>query len=554
MRDPLPHARLLPARSLLARGSPFRSLRVPGLPVCGLPVPGLRVALGVAAVGVLLLALVAGSARWRAASAVVPAAAQDRYDVVLAGGRVIDPATGLDAVRHVGIRGDEIAAVSPEPLEGEVVIDASGLVVAPGFIDLHAHGQTNRANEFQARDGVTTALELESGVAGPRAFLERRTGNAVLNFGATVSHMAARAWAMPDRVGALEAAARRLDTHPERAEYALGSIASAVRYDPVAPDNYDALHDAVRQGLAEGALGIGMAHQYYPGATRKEILRVFELAAEERATIYTHVRSMGVGAIQEVVADAVATGAPLHIVHVNSSSLWTISTVLEMIGGVQGRGFDVTTEAYPYTAASTGIQSAIFDPGWQDNLRIGYGDIQWQDTGERLTAESFQRHRASGGTVIIHMMRPEWIREALSQDFVMVASDGMPYAPGAHPRSAGTFSRFLGRYVRDEGLVSLMNGLARITIMPARRLETTSAHARRKGRLQPGADADVTVFDPERIIDTATFEDDLSYSEGVVHVLVNGQFVVRDGALVAGATPGRALVGTIAGAGAGAGN
>ena len=554
MRDPLPHARLLPARSLLARGSPFRGLRVPGLRVCGLPVPGLRVALGVAAVGVLLLALVAGSARWRAASAVVPAAAQDRYDVVLAGGRVIDPATGLDAVRHVGIRGDEIAAVSPEPLEGEVVIDASGLVVAPGFIDLHAHGQTNRANEFQARDGVTTALELESGVAGPRAFLERRTGNAVLNFGATVSHMAARAWAMPDRVGALEAAARRLDTHPERAEYALGSIASAVRYDPVAPDNYDALHDAVRQGLAEGALGIGMAHQYYPGATRKEILRVFELAAEERATIYTHVRSMGVGAIQEVVADAVATGAPLHIVHVNSSSLWTISTVLEMIGGVQGRGFDVTTEAYPYTAASTGIQSAIFDPGWQDNLRIGYGDIQWQDTGERLTAESFQRYRASGGTVIIHMMRPEWIREALSQEFVMVASDGMPYAPGAHPRSAGTFSRFLGRYVRDEGLVSLMDGLARITIMPARRLETTSAHARRKGRLQPGADADVTVFDPERIIDTATFEDDLSYSEGVVHVLVNGQFVVRDGALVAGATPGRALVGTIAGAGAGAGN
>ena len=541
MREPLPHARLLSARFLLARGSPF----------CGLPVPGLRVALGVAAVGVLLLALVAGSARWRAASAVVPAAAQDRYDVVLAGGRVIDPATGLDAARHVGIRGDEIAVVSPEPLEGEVVIDASGLVVAPGFIDLHAHGQTNRANEFQARDGVTTALELESGVAGPRAFLERRTGNAVLNFGATVSHMAARAWAMPDRVGALEAAARRLDTHPERAEYALGSIASAARYDPVAPDNYDALHDAVRQGLSEGALGIGMAHQYYPGATRKEILRVFELAAEERATIYTHVRSMGVGAIQEVVADAVATGAPLHIVHVNSSSLWTISTVLEMIGGVQGRGFDVTTEAYPYTAASTGIQSAIFDPGWQDNLRIGYGDIQWQDTGERLTAESFQRYRASGGTVIIHMMRPEWIREALSQEFVMVASDGMPYAPGAHPRSAGTFSRFLGRYVRDEGLVSLMNGLARITIMPARRLETTSAHARRKGRLQPGADADVAVFDPERIIDTATFEDDLSYSEGVVHVLVNGQFVVRDGALVAGATPGRALVGTIAGAGAG---
>ncbi len=470
-------------------------------------------------------------------------AAQDRYDVVLAGGRVMDPETGLDQVGHVGIRGSEIAVVSEEPLEGEVVVAATGLVVAPGFIDLHAHGQTNRANEFQARDGVTTALELESGAASPREFLEHRTGRAILNFGATVSHMAARAWAMPGRTAALERAVRALADDPEAGERALSSIASAARYDPVLPENYGALRDALRRGLAEGALGIGMAHQYYPGATRKEVLRVFELAAEEQATIYTHVRSMGVGAMQEVVADAVVTGAPLHIVHVNSSSLWNIGTVLDLVGGVQDRGFDVTTEAYPYTAASTGLQSAIFDPGWQEGLRIGYGDLQWQDTGERLTAESFRRYRASGGTVIIHMMRPEWIREALSREFVMVASDGMPYAPGAHPRSAGTFSRFLGRYVRDEGLVSLMDGLARITIMPARRLETTSEQARRKGRLQPGADADVTVFDPARIIDTATFEDELSYSQGVVHVLVNGQFVVRDGENVAGATPGRAVVG-----------
>ena len=532
MRQPLRRTRLVRTRSLLARCSLVRTLRN---------------AFGVGAVIVLLLVLVAGSPRWRVASAL--AAPQDPYDVVLAGGRVMDPATGLDAVRHVGIRGDQIVAVSAEPLEGDLVIDADGLVVAPGFIDLHAHGQTNRANEFQARDGVTTALELESGVASPRAFLERRTGNAVLNFGATVSHMAARTWAMPDRVDALGRAAAHLGDDPEGAEYSLSSIASAARYDPVGIDHYDALHDALRQGFAEGALGIGMAHQYYPGASREEILRVFELAAGEQATIFTHVRSMGVGAMQEVVANAVSTGAPLHIVHINSSSLWTISTVLDLVAGVQDRGFDVTAEAYPYTAASTGLQSAIFDPGWQDALRIGYSDLQWQDTGERLTAESFQSYRASGGTVIIHMMRPEWIREALSREFVIVASDGMPYAPGAHPRSAGTFSRFLGRYVRDEGLVSLMDGLARITIMPALRLETTSAHARRKGRLQPGADADVTVFDPERIIDTATFEDDLSYSEGVVHVLVNGQFVVRDGAVVAGATPGRPLMGTIGDAG-----
>ena len=472
-----------------------------------------------------------------------PLVAQDIYDIVLSGGRVMDPETGLDAVRHVGIRGTEIAAVSDEPLSGDIVLDVSGLVVAPGFIDLHSHGQTNRANEFQARDGVTTALELESGVALPALFLARRGERAILNFGATVSHMSVRPQAMPARADAVRQALALAEEDPEGALRELGSVGSAARYDPVLPADYGALRDALAGGLAEGALGIGMAHQYYPGASLEEILEVFKFAADERVTIHTHVRDMGIGAMQEVLANAVATGASLHIVHVNSSSLWRIGPILDLIGGVRSRGFDVTTEAYPYTAASTGLQSALFDPGWQESLRIGYGDLQWQDTGERLTATTFQSYRAKGGTVIIHMMKDEWIREALSQDFVMVASDGMPYAPGAHPRSAGTFSRFLGRYVRDEGLMPLMEGLARITIMPARRLERMTDQAKRKGRLQPGMDADITVFDPETIIDTATFEDGLYHSVGVAHVLVGGAFVVRGGKNVPGATPGQALLG-----------
>ncbi|MDE2973354.1 MAG: amidohydrolase family protein [Gemmatimonadota bacterium] len=478
-----------------------------------------------------------------AVAAPAPLLAQDGYDIVLAGGRVMDPETGLDAVRDVAVRAGEIAAISEGPLSGTVVLDVSGLVVAPGFIDLHAHGQTNRANEFQARDGVTTALELESGVALPAVYLARRGRGAILNYGATVSHMSVRPKAMPARAGAVRQALAFAGDDPERALRELESAGSAAKYDPVLPEDYPALRAALAEGLAAGALGIGMAHQYYPGANHEEILEVFRFAADEGATIHTHVRNMGIDAMQEVIANAVATGAPLHIVHVNSSSLWRIGPILDLIGGVRSRGFDVTTEAYPYTAASTGLQSALFDPGWKESLRIGYGDLQWQDTGERLTAETFRRYRAEGGTVIIHMMKDEWIREALSRDFVMVASDGMPYAPGAHPRSAGTFSRFLGRYVRDEGLMPLMEGLARITIMPARRLERMTGQAGRKGRLRPGMDADITVFDPDGIIDTATFEDDLSHSVGVAHVLVGGAFVVRDGENVPGATPGRALLG-----------
>ena len=472
-----------------------------------------------------------------------PLQAQERYDVVLENGRVLDPETGLDAIRDVGIRGRVIEAISEGPLEGEVVIDATGLVVAPGFIDLHAHGQTNRANEFQARDGVTTALEMESGVPDVAAYLGERGEGSVLNFGATVAHRAARASVMPEiaeaRARAEEMGEDLSDTDRSR----LNELNFASAYQTLSPELYPAMQDELARGIAEGALGIGLPHQYYPGANHEEILQVFKTAAEYDAPIFTHVRDMSISAIQEVVANAAATGAPLHIVHVNSSSLWNIEPILEIVGGAQQNGVDVTTEAYPYTAASTSLQSAIFDEGWQEKLQISYGDLQWQDTGERLTEETFRSYREQGGVVIIHMMKPEWIEAAVSSPFVMVASDGMPYAPGAHPRSAGTFARFLGRYVREDGLMSLMEGIRKITLMPAQRLESVSPQMKRKGRVQIGADADITVFDPLRILDTATFEDDLSYSVGVEHVLVNGEFVVRDGENVEGAMPGRAVVG-----------
>jgi dihydroorotase len=205
---------------------------------------------------------------------------------------------------------------------------------------------------------------------------------------------------------------------------------------------------------------------------------------------------------------------------------------------------DITTEAYPYTAGSTGLGSAIFDEGWQELLGISYGDIQWEATGERLTEETFNKYRAEGGgTVILHVMKPEWIELAMRTPFVMVASDGMPYAPGAHPRSAGTFSRFLGYYVRELETMPLIEALSKISLMPAQRLESVAPGMVRKGRIQVGSDADITVFAPGRIIDTATFEDDLSFAEGVEHVLVNGTFVVRDGDSIEGARPGRPVLG-----------
>jgi len=481
-----------------------------------------------------------------ASSVVIPATADDAYDIVISNGRVMDPETGLDGIRNVGIRGESVAAISKEPLRGKTEVDATGLVVSPGFIDLHAHGQSVRANEFQAMDGVTTALELEGGVPDVAMFLAMRAGDAVINYGASISHGALRTWSMPEHAADIDALVARIgetdETKAATVDAFFESIAAG-RYKELDPEHYPVLWRRMEKGLVDGALGIGMPHQYYPGVSRDEIFRLFQFAAEQQAPIYTHVREMGVAGIQEVVANAVATGAPLHIVHMNSSSLWNYQTNLDLIMGAQDRGADITTEAYPYTAASTGIKSAIFDEGWQERVRISYSDIQWQDTGERLTEETFDKYRQQGGVIIIHLMKPEWIETILSDPRVMVASDGMPYAPGAHPRSAGTFSRFLGRYVREQEVDSLMSGLSRVTLLPAERLATISPQMKRKGRIQIGSDADITVFSAEQIIDTADFDGELSYSKGVQYVLVNGQFVVWDGELVQGARPGRAILG-----------
>ena len=176
---------------------------------------------------------------------------------------------------------------------------------------------------------------------------------------------------------------------------------------------------------------------------------------------------------------------------------------------------------------------------WELRTAISNG---WQPASS-LTKETFEKYRKQGGFVIIHLMKPEWIEKGIRAPFTIIASDGMPYAPGAHPRSAGTFSRVLGVYVREKKVLSLMDALRKMTIMPAQRLEKISPMMLSKGRLQVGCDADITIFDPDKIIDTATFGKDLMYSKGITHVLVNGQFVVKNGENVPNVYHGRAVVG-----------
>ena len=462
------------------------------------------------------------------------------FDVVLAGGRVMDPASGLDAVRHVGLRGGEIAAVSVTPLVGTTTIDVSGLVVSSGFIDPHAHAQTLEGNRFQARDGVTSALELESGALPMSDWYREREGQAILNYGATAGHISSRIAVMHDKERWSEISAMRQDTSIARPDWTHRKATAA---------EVDEMIGHLERGLAAGALGIGMGPMYTPGASREELLRVFELAARRKALAFIHLRSAGeiepggsIDALQEVLANAAATGASVHIVHITSMGLGQTRRLLGMIDGARARGLDVTTELYPYTAASTYLQSALFEPGWQKRFAISYKDVQWAATGERLTEETFARYRAKGGFVVIHMIPEDALAAALTHPDVMVGSDGVPLTNGGgHPRGVGTYARVLGRYVREEKLLDLMTALRKISLMPAQRLEPFVPAMRRKGRVAVGMDADLTVFDPARVIDRATYEKPAQYSTGIRHVIVNGSFVVRDEQLVANTLPGRPI-------------
>jgi dihydroorotase len=226
----------------------------------------------------------------------------------------------------------------------------------------------------------------------------------------------------------------------------------------------------------------------------------------------------------------------------NSSAGTAAPAALDLIRGARARGVDVTTEAYPYTASASRIESALFDSWVVGRSPEAYDRLQWVDTGERLTEATFRTYREQGGWVITHGRSEatnEWI---VSQPDVIAASDGIPFAEGrAHPRGAGTFARILGHYVRERGVLPLMDGVRKMTLMPAQRLEAIAPGMASKGRVQVGADADLTLFDPDRVVDRATYDAPDQYSEGIVHVLVSGTFVVRDETLVDGVAPGKAI-------------
>jgi N-acyl-D-aspartate/D-glutamate deacylase len=457
------------------------------------------------------------------------------HDIVIRNGRVIDPESGLDAVRSLGIRGGKIAAVSRGTLQGREVIDARGLVVAPGFIDLHVHGQNDENYRVYAMDGVTTALELEVGVGDVPDFYSSHDGKALINYGASAGHIRARMAVMQDG-GTVRRTLLPLDS----AGHNVASDAQIAE-----------MRKQIETGLAAGALGVGMGLEYTPAATRYEVLEAFRAAAKYRAPVFVHTRSTGasepgssIESYMEVIAASAITGAPVHIVHVNSTSLTVTPRTLALIQEARDHGLDVTTEAYPYAAGMTELASPLLDrfANGPDSM---FAKLMLVSTGERLTRATFTANRTPGAFVILFLNTPEMEMLAVTSPLTSIASDGRIANGKGHPRTSGTSGRVLGYYVRETSQIRLVDAVRKLALMPAQRLEQIAPMFRNKGRIKVGADADITVFDPATVADRSTYQQPALPSVRFRHVLVNGVSVVVDGVLKDGTYPGRAARGQI---------
>jgi dihydroorotase len=447
------------------------------------------------------------------------------YDIVIVNGRVMDPETGRDEIANVGIRGERVAAITKERVRGRRELDATGHVVAPGFIDILSSVSARReAHLGKVTDGVTTCLGMHGGPLDPERYLREMSAAAPLvNFGRTVGHSNLR-----------------------------NAVGAADRYAPASPQQIAQMQELARKAIRAGAAGVGFGINYTPGASYEEIFALFEVCAAEGVPCHLHARYKGNVfpqtmslAVQEVVAMAAATGAQAHVAHLTSSTVGSAPLCIRLIEGAAQRGVDVGFDFHVWTRNETTIQSALYDEGWEKNFGgITYGHIYVSETQEQLTKERFEElRRAPRDTSVQTEFIPESeIELALRSPIGIVASDGGGLANGrGHPRSVGTFARLLGLYVRERKVLPLMDALRKITLLPAQRVERAMPRMKRKGRLQVGSDADITVFDPATIRERATYKEPHLPSQGIRYVLVNGTLVLDNGEVAEGAAPGQWL-------------
>ncbi len=448
------------------------------------------------------------------------------FDLVIAGGRVMDPASGFDGLVDVGIDGDRIAALSAVTLRGRRTIDASGRVVAPGFVDLLSAEPNPFGVWLKLADGVTTNLAMHGVNNYAPAFFDRYDGRTPIHFGGAFHQ------------------------HFMRSTDLGVGVEDELSLDQL--NTFDAL---ARQSLAQGFAGLSMSPEYSPGTSTGELIRLATTAAELGQVMFFHARfsdphppGTSAEALDEIVEVARRTGVSVHIEHLTSTGgTFMMAEALDKLDAARSEGLDVTACLYPYDFWGTFLASPRFALGWQDRYGLDYGDLQVAGTEVRLSEATYEDAlRENKLVAALGSIPEEELRLALGRPWIMISSDAILNPDlNNHPRAAGTFARTLGRYVRELEVLDLTTALAKMTILPTRRVESMLPAMARKGRLQRGADADIVVFDPTTIADLATVANPDRPSAGIDWVLVEGTVALGDGEVRRDVSAGRALTSSV---------
>ena len=473
------------------------------------------------------------------------------FDLVISNGRVMDPETGFDQVANVGINNGFVTEITTDDIKGARTIDAKGHVVAPGFIDYHSHAQSEFGHKLYVRDGVTTPLDLEVGAFPVADFYDFWKGKSFVNYGTNVAHLGARIAVLDGQ----KLDGRVLYSPATGAAMKDGAKFKTKTFDPL---DESAILEAIEAELKQGGIGIAYLIGYYTVVGSPEVMAVTGLAAKYDLPITTHVRYLaqvppsGFMGLTEMLTIARENNVPMLVHHVPSNCLGLTEECLDLIDSARAHGQKVIGEFYPYQYAGTYVDADYNAPGFEARMGIQVSDYKLAATGEPLTTEEFDRLRKEAPTtdLLMYTMKPEYIDEAFTRPGVIVGSDGMPWiitdkdgnkigftatfdtpygSANGHARGAGAHARIL-RMVREDGKVSLMDAISKMSYEPAAFLEDHVPQMKIRGRLQEGSAADITIFDPETVTDNATpkIGENSLPSTGIPYVIVNGQVVVDD--------------------------
>jgi len=444
------------------------------------------------------------------------------YDTVIQNGRVINPETNLDREGlNVGIKDGVIGVVTSKPLQGTKVIDATGLVVAPGFIDNLSYDPNPVGVWTKIADGVTSNIAMHGGTTTPKAwYAHYERDMPPVHFGASFFSMQARN------------------------QFKLSRYANAT------PAQIQKMKEQAEEALNNGALGISFSLEYAPGTDADEVLALMEIAKKYNVPVYFHGRYSDVqepgtetDTMKELIEYARISGAAVHIDHINSTGgTFDMDAALKMIEEARAQGLDITACTYAYDYWGTYLNSARFDEGWQERFLIDYNDLQIAGTTERLTAESFRKYKSEGKLAVAYAIPSEAVVKAFQAPYVMIGSDAI-LEPGYnnHPRASGNFARAVGLYVREQNVVPLIDMIDKLSTMPAQRLEKQAPALQKKGRIAKGMDADIVVFDYDTIGDRSTVENPELPSAGFEYVLVMGQLALENGEVNKKVRPGQPI-------------